>query len=433
MIEPTETETKERLDHFADVVRAILRGGGARTRRSPATRPTPRRCGASTRRAPPSGRWCAGAPTRRSTRVTSMRRRASKARSPSAGHHPGRAARWPRATTRCRSRPCATTDHAGRAALPADPLRHPGRGPGRPSGSRSAARWSARSASSLDELRARERVSAAGHLRVRRQRPRAARAAAGEPALADRGGGHRRVGAARRCAPLLEEAGVRARARWRLLFTGLDRGVEGGIAQDYERALPLADAERRPARLRDERRAAAAAARLPAAAGGARLVRHAERQVARRASPLLEEPFEGYQNAVAYHHVRRRRRARRAGHAHAAALADGSAGRARLHDARAPPRARPGRAARAAPGRARAPIERVEVSTDGGATFAGAELDAAARRGRLARLALRLARAARGEHELCSRATDAAGNTPAARARPGTSRATRTTRWSACG
>ena len=26
------------------------------------------------------------------------------------------------------------------------------------------------------------------------------------------------------------------------LFTGLDSGVEGGVAQAYERALPLADA-----------------------------------------------------------------------------------------------------------------------------------------------------------------------------------------------
>ena len=56
------------------------------------------------------------------------------------------------------------------------------------------------------------------------------------------------------------------------------------------------------------------------------------------------------------------------------------------------------------------PIERVEVSTDGAATFADAELEpplgGAAWRG------WRFAwHAPEGEHELCSRATDAAGNT----------------------
>ena len=42
--------------------------------------------------------------------------------------------------------------------------------------------------------------------------------------------------------PLLEEAGL-AEGVIEVLFTGLDRGVEGGEAQDYERALPIAEAE----------------------------------------------------------------------------------------------------------------------------------------------------------------------------------------------
>ena len=53
MIEPTETETKETLDAFADAcARSSTRR--ARTRRSRATRRTPRRCAGSTRRAPRS-------------------------------------------------------------------------------------------------------------------------------------------------------------------------------------------------------------------------------------------------------------------------------------------------------------------------------------------------------------------------------------------
>ena len=55
LIEPTETETRETLDAFAEVVAEILREA-ARTRRSPASAPTRRRCAASTRRPRPSAR-----------------------------------------------------------------------------------------------------------------------------------------------------------------------------------------------------------------------------------------------------------------------------------------------------------------------------------------------------------------------------------------
>jgi sulfane dehydrogenase subunit SoxC len=41
--------------------------------------------------------------------------------------------------------------------------------------------------------------------------------------------------------PLLEEAGIAADAV-DVLFTGIDRGVEGGVPQSYERSLPLPDA-----------------------------------------------------------------------------------------------------------------------------------------------------------------------------------------------
>ena len=44
-------------------------------------------------------------------------------------------------------------------------------------------------------------------------------------------------------APLLREAGLSTRAV-EVVFTGLDRGVEGGVAQNYERSLPVAEALR---------------------------------------------------------------------------------------------------------------------------------------------------------------------------------------------
>ena len=43
--------------------------------------------------------------------------------------------------------------------------------------------------------------------------------------------------------PLLDEAGLRADAT-ELVFTGADRGVQGGVEHDYERSLSIADARR---------------------------------------------------------------------------------------------------------------------------------------------------------------------------------------------
>ena len=105
-------------------------------------------------------------------------------------------------------------------------------------------------------------------------------------------------------APLLSEAGVSPRAL-EVVFTGLDRGVEGGEEQLYERALPLGEAER---------------GLLAYEMNG---------------GPL--PPQHGFP-------LRRGRRGRGAGHAHAAALADRPTGRARLLDPRAPLGARSGHA-----------------------------------------------------------------------------------------
>jgi sulfane dehydrogenase subunit SoxC len=207
---------------------------------------------------------------------------------------------------------------------------------------------------------------------------------------------------------LLEEAGLRDDAV-EVLFTGLDRGVEGGVEQDYERSLPVAEA-------------LGADALLAYAMGGAplppqhgyplRLVVAGWYGMAHvkwlRAITALTEPFQGYQQAVGYRMYD----------------ADGNAGapvtrmmpraltippgipdfltRARVLDA----------GARLLEGRAWsgwAPVQRVEVSVDGGETWADAQL------GR--ELGERAWRgwswewdAAPGEYVICSRATDGAGN-----------------------
>jgi sulfane dehydrogenase subunit SoxC len=207
--------------------------------------------------------------------------------------------------------------------------------------------------------------------------------------------------------PLLEEAGVRAGAA-EVLFTGLDRGVEGGIVQSYQRALPLAEA--RDALLAFEMNGAP----LPAQHGyplrlvvpgwyGMQNVKWLQRIT------VLEEPFEGFQNAVAYRMYD----------------ADGTPGepvtrmlpRSLMVPPGVPDFLTRERHVEAGPvelrGRAWSgfgSIESVEVSGDGGASFADAELDPvlgeAAWRGWTFKW-----EATPGEHVLCSRATDSAGNT----------------------
>jgi DMSO/TMAO reductase YedYZ molybdopterin-dependent catalytic subunit len=101
-------------------------------------------------------------------------------------------------------------------------------------------------------------------------------------------------------APLLREAGL-ADGAVEILFTGLDRGVEGGVAQSYERALPVQDA------LRDDVLLAYGlnSGPLPPQHGfplrllvpgwyGMTSVKWLTRITA------LTEPYAGYQNASAY-------------------------------------------------------------------------------------------------------------------------------------
>jgi len=209
--------------------------------------------------------------------------------------------------------------------------------------------------------------------------------------------------------PLLEEAGVGDRAV-EALFTGLDRGVEGGTHQAYERSLPLAEALGQDVLLAYEMNGGP----LPAQHGfPLRLVVpgwYGMTNVKWLGSvTLLDEPFGGYQNAVAYRRY-------------------DVAGEPGEPVTRMMPRSLmvpPGvpdfmsRERVLEPGpvelRGRAwsgwgEVERVEVSVDGGATFADAVLEEP-----LSATAWRGWRldwdAVTGSHELCSRATDSAGNT----------------------
>jgi len=258
---------------------------------------------------------------------------------------------------------------------------------------------------SLDDLRARERVSmpvtfeCAGNGRALLD-PRPVN----QPWLTEAVGTAEWAGTPLQ--PLLDEAGVRAEAI-EVLFGGLDGGVEGGVRQDYERSLPLADVS--GALLAWEMNGAP----LPPQHGfPLRLVLPGwygmtnVKWLAR--ITLLDEPFQGFQNSVAYRVY----------------AAEGEPGepltRMLPRSLMVPPgvpdfltRVRhldPGLVTLG--GRAwsgQGPVERVEVSTDGGETFLPALLDRPL--GDAAWRGWRLDWDAQpGEHVLCSRATDTAGN-----------------------
>jgi sulfane dehydrogenase subunit SoxC len=258
---------------------------------------------------------------------------------------------------------------------------------------------------SLDELRARERVSlpvtfeCAGNGRALLE-PRPI----SQPWLTEAVGTAEWAGAA--LVPLLEEAGVKPGAI-EALFTGLDRGVEGGVNQAYERALPVSEAF--GGLLAYEMNGAPL---LPQHGFPLRLVvpgwygMQNVKWLTR--ITLLEAPFEGYQNAVGYRLYD----------------ADGNPGepvtRMLPRSLTLPPgvpdfltRERvlePGPVT--LQGRAWSglgPIERVEVSTDGGESFADARLEEPL--GEAAWVGWHFDWVAKpGNYVLSSRATDAAGN-----------------------
>jgi len=208
--------------------------------------------------------------------------------------------------------------------------------------------------------------------------------------------------------PLLREARVRAEAV-EVVFTGLDRGIDGGVEQAYERSLSLQEALVGEALLAWELNGEP----LPPQHGaplrlvvpgwyGMTSVKWLERIT------LLDRPFDGYQQAQAYRFRR----------------TDDEAGepvtRMRPRALMVPPgvpdfmtRRRfvpPGPCA--VEGRAWsgvAPVVSVEVSADGGATWASATLEPTPDRWAWARWTWTWD-AAPGEYELRCRARDEAGN-----------------------
>ncbi|MGC4787807.1 sulfite oxidase [Micromonospora sp. DT178] len=101
-------------------------------------------------------------------------------------------------------------------------------------------------------------------------------------------------------APLLREAGIAADAV-DVVFTGADHGVERGVEQDYQRALPAADALREEVLLAYEMNGAPL---LPQHGAPLRLIVPGWYGMAHvkwlRAIDVRTEAFDGYQNAVAY-------------------------------------------------------------------------------------------------------------------------------------
>lgn len=209
-------------------------------------------------------------------------------------------------------------------------------------------------------------------------------------------------------APLLEEAGLLADAV-EVVFTGLDRGVQGEVEHVYERSLPVAEALRDDLLLAYEVNGQP----LPPQHGfPLRLVVpgwYGMTHVKWLGSiAVVTEPFRGWQQDVAYH-LRE---------------SDEEQGRPVTRMLPRSLMAPPGwpeflsrnRFVKAGPctleGRAWSgwgPVDRVEVSVDGGETWMDATLGDApspfAWRGWTVDWD-----AEPGEHELCCRATDAAGN-----------------------
>jgi sulfane dehydrogenase subunit SoxC len=209
-------------------------------------------------------------------------------------------------------------------------------------------------------------------------------------------------------APLLEEAGVRANAL-EVVFTGLDRGVQGGVEQEYERALPLTDARRDEVLLAYEMNGAPL---LPQHGYPLRVIVPGWYGMTHvkwlRSVTVLGEQFRGWQQEVSY---RMRQAEEEQGEPVRRILP-----RSLLVPPGIPEFADRSRIVEAGlcllHGRAWSglgPVVRVEVSSDGGASWRDAELD-----GEAPEFAWRGWTyewvAEPGEHELCCRATDATGN-----------------------
>ncbi len=208
---------------------------------------------------------------------------------------------------------------------------------------------------------------------------------------------------------VLEEAGVAGDAV-EVAFAGLDRGVEGGVEQRYQRAMPIAEALRDDVLLAYEVNGVA----LPPQHGyplrlivpgwyGMTNVKWLERV------EVLTEPFEGYQNTNVY---RLRQTPDEPGEPVSRMLPRSLLVPPGIPDFGTRERmVVPGRyelRGRAWSGCGR--IERVEVSTDGGRTFVDAQLEKPISDAAWCSFSLIWEPAGPGRYELCSRATDAVGN-----------------------
>jgi DMSO/TMAO reductase YedYZ molybdopterin-dependent catalytic subunit len=210
-------------------------------------------------------------------------------------------------------------------------------------------------------------------------------------------------------AALLADAGISADAV-EVLFTGLDRGVEGEIEQSFQRSLPLADALGDDVLLAWELNGTP----LPPQHGfPLRLVVPGWYGMANvkwlSRITVLEEPFTGYQNARGY-------RLRQEPEQDGVPLT-----RMAVRALMIPPgipdfatrRRFAGLTEHALEGRAwsgAGSIEAVDVSTDGGATWQQAELGPEPGRHVWRSWSFAWRPPAAGDYELCCRATDAAGN-----------------------
>lgn len=206
---------------------------------------------------------------------------------------------------------------------------------------------------------------------------------------------------------VLDEAGVDAEAV-EVVFTGADHGVERGVEQDYQRSLPVAEAMREDVLLAYEMNGAA----LPPQHGfPVRLVVPGWYGMAHvkwlRDITVVDTPFDGFQNAVAYRFTQQpdemgepvTRMAPRA-----LVLPPGFPDfMSRTRVVRPGPLLLEGRA-----WSGRAPVQRVEVTVDDGRTWAAAELDEAAHRWAWRRWTYPW-HPAPGGHTLSARAVDADG------------------------
>jgi DMSO/TMAO reductase YedYZ molybdopterin-dependent catalytic subunit len=211
-------------------------------------------------------------------------------------------------------------------------------------------------------------------------------------------------------APLLREAGL-ADDAVDIVFTGADHGIERGVEQDYQRALPVADALREEVLLAYEMNGAP----LPPQHGHPlRLIVPGWYGMAQvkwlREITVLAERFTGFQNAVAY---RLRLDADDPGHP-----VTRIEPRALLAPPGFPDFMSRTRVVRSGGCRLRgrawsghAPIAGVEVTTDGGATWAPAELGEAPPTPWSWRSWAYEWSAEPGRHVLGTRATDESGRT----------------------